>query len=249
MSRTVISALLLFVVPLASCMGDGEPGVMAGVDSCLQCGMVIDRVNQSCGFSEEGEFLTFDSPGCLLEAYEKRRGNKTVPPSKIYFADYHDAGFHSAESATFLLTEHVPTVMNAGVLAFASQSAAEKVRSHPDEHLTDWNGYRTARGTPDQAVAVTIERMGMSPEVVEVDKGDLISLRLNGTNLEADLLLRITGYPELGTIAVPATGEEIEVRVLALRPGDGFPIIDEVSGEALGRLKVHGPHTQDEEEM
>jgi hypothetical protein len=211
--------------------------------------MVIDKVNQACGFVEGGEFLTFDSPGCLLEAYNQRRSTGMPLPAKIYFADYHDSSLHPAESTTFLLTEQISTVMDSRVLTFSSRAGASQVQSHPDEKLTNWIGYRTARGRPNRTVKVTFHRSEMSPEVVLVDKGDLVLLELFGNGLEADLEIEIAGYPEIEAVTVPATGEKVELRMLAQRPGDGFPVIVRNSGEALGRVRVTGPHTLDEEEM
>ena len=56
---------------------------------------------------------------------------------------------------TFLLTSHRPTVMGSGVLCFGDPAAAEAAREHDDEIVTDWLGYRTARGAPDREVEVS----------------------------------------------------------------------------------------------
>ena len=56
-------------------------------------------------------------------------------------------------------------------------------------------------------------------------------------------------YPELDRVAIPASGEPISFRVLAVRPGRGFPLVHADTGEVLGVLNVAGPHTADEEAM
>ncbi len=50
-------------------------------------------------------------------------------------------------------------------------------------------------------------------------------------------------------MTVPVSGEETTLRLIAIRPGAGFPVIDADSGTALGMIKVIGAHTLDEEEM
>ena len=240
---------VLAAVLLAGCQGEVDLEVVAGVDACHECGMVIDQVNQACGYLDNRELVTFDSPGCLLRSYDQKRAEGFPVPDQVFFADYGDGSWHPAQSTAFLLTEYIPSVMNAGVLSFGSAEAAEARRLHPDERVTDWNGYRTTRGKPDRVDEVVFSSTGMVPEVLEVDKGDLVLWKVSGEQLKDDLQITIEGYPEIGTITVPASGQEKDLRFLALRPGMGFPVIEVPSREALGRVKVRGAHTLDEEEM
>jgi hypothetical protein len=245
----------IFVVVLASgwwmagCSGDVKPQVAAGIDVCSECNMVIDKVNEACGYVVGNEFVAFDSPGCLLRGCESTQEEGQPLPELIYFADYRDATFHLADSTSFLLTRSIPTVMNAQVVCFGDRSAAEDQGTDPDDLVTDWLGYRTARGTPDEILNVTIGVGGMDPEVVEVEKGDLVLWKMMGRDLELDLVITIRGYSEAGTITIPASGEEIELRMIANRPGAGFPLVPEGGGDPLGMMKVSGAHTMDEEQM
>ena len=109
------------------CAGWITPEVVAGVDSCANCNMVIDEVNQAAGWIQGREFVTFDSPGCLLARYEVLRKGGEPLPEALYFADYQDGSFHSAATATFLLTSHRPTVMGSGALTFSSRGRASRV--------------------------------------------------------------------------------------------------------------------------
>jgi len=245
----IILLVALVSTLLAGCGGEVELGVLPGVDACSRCNMVIDQVNQACGIVDGGRLTVFDSPGCLLSAYDQRRGRGTALPDGIFFADYRDSSWNAAESTAFLLTTHIPTVMNAGVICFGSNEAAEAMRDHPDEVVTDWLGYRTARGTPDRVFEATITAGAMVPEVVEAAKGDLVLWRVHGAGLETDLEIEVMGYPEAGTITVPANGDTVEFRIMTSRPGAGFPITAISSGEALGMMKVSGAHTTDEEAM
>ena len=243
----LLAAAMGTALALAGCTGDEEPAITAGVDACDACNMVIDQVNQACGYVREGSFVPFDSPGCLLRTYQALPMQERPLATGIYFADYGDATFHEASGTTFLLTSHLPTVMNAEVICFGNRAAAVTARTHDDEIVTDWPGYRTARGEPDCVVEVTIGTDGMVPESVEVAKGDLVAWRISARGLEHDLTFTIEGYPEVGSVVVPASGAEIQCRLLASRPGAGFPLLAAADGRLLGKLKVTGPHTLDEE--
>lgn len=248
--RLVPLGLLFGLLTLtAGCAREVQPKIVKGVDACAACNMVIDQVNQSCGYVLEGEFVPFDSPGCLLRSFEARRKNGAGLPERIYFADYRDGSFHPADSTLFLLTGHVPTVMNARVICFSDSGGAEEAKKYPDEILTDWLGYRTLRGTPDEVVRISLDENGMQPEVVQVDKGDLVLWVVRGHDLRGPLTISIKGYPEVGTVIVPPDGGEVNFRLMALRPGAGFPVLSGETGRPLGMLKVTGAHTLDEQEM
>ena len=236
----------LSLVILAGCAKEPKIELVEGIDVCRECNMVIDQANQAAGFVSGSEFITFDSPACLLRYLEGLPKDERPPASDIYFADYRTGFFQSAELSTFLLTDHIPTVMNGRVVTFSDASGAKEAKKHPDERVMDWYGYRAERGTPDQILEVTIEGDRMVPDVVEVEKDDVVVLRAVGRELEADITLTVTGYPEAGAIIVPAAGDTVEVRFLALKPGAGFPI-GPSKDRPMGMLKVVGAHTSDEE--
>ncbi|HUV12375.1 MAG TPA: hypothetical protein VMY18_01965 [Acidobacteriota bacterium] len=244
MTLGVLAAILF-----PGCQSEVNLEVVAGVDACHRCSMVIDQVKQACGYIESGEQVTFDSPGCLLVSYEQLRTQGEPLPEEVFFVDYHAGTWHSAQTTAFLMTEHIPTVMNAGVVCFATAEAAEAMKEHASEEVTDWIGFRTARGIPDREVEVTIDPNGMSPESIDVSKGELVLWRVSGNNLTEDLEITVKGYPEAEAIIVPATGEEVSFRIMATRPGTGFPVIETGSGKSLGRMRVSGAHTLDEEAM
>ncbi len=231
---------------MAACGGPPEPQIVAGVDGCSRCGMVIDQPNQACGWIREGEFVPFDSPACLLADFDDLRRSGQTPPHGIFFVDYDSGAFVISGETAFLLTDHIPTVMNGRVLCFATTAAAEAARGHDDEVVTDWMGYRRLRGQADVVIDTVFGGDGMEPEVVAVAKGQLVLLRAAGDSLEEDLEWTIKGYPEVGPVIVPVDGGAVDVRFFASRPGAGFPIEMVAGGEPLGMLKVSGPHTMDE---
>jgi hypothetical protein len=247
--RFAITVAPVTAVLLAACSGEVAPRISRGIDGCRACGMVIDRTEQACGYVADGEFVTFDSPICLLKSFEARGEGGEPLPGEIYFADYRDSSLHVAEETTFLLTDHVPTVMESGALCFASREAAEAARQHEDEVLTDWSGYRIVKGVPDRVLEVRFDAGGMVPEVVESAKGELLLWKARAGRIEGDLSVSIKGYPEVGSVTIPASGDEVIFKMKALRPGAGFPVVRTDTGEALGALKVLGAHTPDEEAL
>ena len=243
-----VPAVVVLVLMLGGCSGEVRPEVAAGIDACASCNMVIDTLNQACGYVTDGEFVVFDSPRCLLRSHDDFRRRGVEPPSEIYFADYQSSEFVSAETTVFLLTEHLPTVMGAGVLCFATVDGAEAVRSAADEEITDWTGYRRLNGQPDIIVEATVSPESLLPEIIEVAKGDLVLLKLDGGELTEKITLIVRGYPEIGDVVVEASGEPTELRFFATRPGMGFPILA-ADEQALGMIRVTGAHTADEEAL
>ncbi len=245
----IILSLLFSVITFTNCNRGPALKIVPGVDACLFCNMVIDNQKQACGYIEEGEFLTFDAPNCLVRLLEQRYESTISMTEYVFLADYNTGNLHRADSTFFLLTRHRPTVMNSQVLCFAKKQAAESIKEHDDEILTDWHGYIRLRGTPDKSLELVLRESGLHPETIVINKNDLVLLRITADNLEADHTISIKGYPEVGKIVIPMSGEVADLRLLALRPGAGFPIMDVNSDTPLGMVKVLGAHTMDEEEM
>jgi len=239
----VFVAFWVFVV---GCGGEPTPEIMSGVDGCSSCGMVIDKVNEAAGWVAGGDFVSFCSPGCLLAEHDVLRRSGQQTPASAFFADYRDGVFSPAVETAFLLTDHLPTVMNARVICFNSVVAAEEMRQYDDEIVTDWTGYRVLRGVPDRVIETTFGPARMDPEVVTANKGDIILWLVSGDALEEDLSWFIKGYPEVEPPLVTAAGGPTELRFMATRPGAGFPIERKSDGAPLGMLKVTGAHTADE---
>ena len=89
-SKQLALALLL---TFSGCAREPAIEIVEGIDVCRECNMVIDQVNQAAGFVSGGEFIPFDSPGCLLRFYESLPKSERPRPEDIYFADYRDGAF------------------------------------------------------------------------------------------------------------------------------------------------------------
>jgi hypothetical protein len=222
---------------------------MVDVDACAHCNMIITQINQACGFFLENEFIPCDSPGCLLKEFQDLRNANNTNPTGIFFMDYVTSKFVHADSTCFLLTDNIPTVMNAGVLCFADEHEAKLFKKFPEEIITNWIGYQAKKGTPDQTIKIVVTPEGMIPEIVMVNKNEIIELKFKGKNLQSPIIVQLKGYEEIGDILLPISGESVTVRMVAHLPGAGFPFIEVTSKTPLGMIKVSGTHTMDEEAL
>lgn len=158
----LVAQALLMLLDLGS-RPETEPEILFGADGCTACGMSIDSEKQASGYYLEREFHPFCSSGCLLADFENRRKTGQKLPQRIYVAGYSEGGLRPAAEMTFLLTDHLPTVMEWGILAFSDPGIARQHRQHDDELLTDWLGVRRLRGAPDRSVAVEFIADSMIP--------------------------------------------------------------------------------------
>lgn len=246
----ILKVLLFLTFIMAACSGDKVPHVTANVDGCKECNMVITRVNEACGYyTDDNEFLAFDSPGCLLRNLHRLRESGTRFPDQLYFADYRTEAFSPADSTWFLLTDHIPTVMNGRVICFSNKKQAEQQKQFEDELVTNWQGYYTARGIPDTIIKTVWSKQVLIPGTFQVKKGDLVQFVIDATNTRDDVSLEIRGYPELTACQLTSEKPNGVLRILATRPGAGFPVVNTLTQQTVGMLKVIGPHTTDEEAM
>ena len=251
LGSTFIFVFLLYcvLVFMIGCIGDETPAITADVDACAHCNMVISQINQSCGYFVENEFIPFDSPGCLLTEYEKLKKQGKPKPGKIYFADYTTSRFIISDSVYFLLTEHIPTIMNAGVLTFYLKDLAESFKKFSEEIITDWTGYQVLHGTPDRIIEITISPEGMDPDVIVLNKNEIVEWIFQAKGLQKEYLFHLKGYDEFGIVTLSTKNKPVKIRMLADKPGAGFPFVSSETETPIGMVKVFGAHTSDEEAM
>ncbi len=237
------------VLTMQNCNTNEKPAILADVDNCLQCGMVISQVNQGCGYISNNEFKTFCSPTCLLNKYQSTEKPGRPAATQVYFADYPTTDLLQADSVMFLLTKHITTVMNSGVLTFKEVDIASSFSKHEDEIITNWRGFQMIRGKADKKVEVHVSPEGIKPQVILLSKDDIVEWIFMPTEPGFRDSIQLKGYEEMTNIEIPAGGESVVIRMLADKPGEGFPIIRLSDNSTLGMVKVIGAHTSDEEVM
>ncbi|GBE30577.1 nosL [bacterium BMS3Bbin04] len=244
MSLIILSAFLL----MFGCAKEAKIEITSGLDACHTCNMNINTLNQAAGMVVGQDFLTYDSPKCLLRDIESLPDSFTLRNSDIYMADYESSELISAESIVMVLTDHVPTVMNGRVVCFSSAEKAAAFVKHDDEIITDWVGFQTLRGTPDLTVEVTLSHYELVPNLIEANKGDLLVVRVHSTSTQQGLQLSVRGYEEVEPVELTADNEYTDIRLLLTKPGAGFPIVDQ-SGHSYGMIRVAGAHTEEEAQL
>jgi len=243
--HTVLFNCLLLATVVLACDTQGTPEIAIGMDGCAACGMVIPAAHQASAFTVDRDTHTFCSTGCLIEEFEDRRTAGLHPPDALYFADYETGELVRENVATFLLTDRLPTVMRWGILSFADRERASAYQE-AGEVLVDWPGLRVLRGSVDRTLEVVLTPSGLVPEVLELEMGQLVEWVFRGQDLAEDTTVALRGYEEMGEIVVPAAGESVTTRMLAARPGAGFPLVQVGSGAILGQVRIRGAHTDDE---
>ena len=248
--NTLILIIILWVfLSNIMCSSDAQPKIDAGIDGCSACGMGIDEVNQACGYFIENDFNPFCSTGCLLKTIDRRKKQGEPRPDRIFFADYLGTGLLPAKSVTFLVTEHIPSVMGWGYISFADPDQAREHKKYEDETIVDWIGLRTLKGDPDRTIRIFFTAEGTVPPVTELTRDELVLFELRGPELKQDLTVVIRGYEEIGKITIPSSGDTEWVRLLATKPGAGFAFVEPNTNKIYGQIRVTGAHTLEEEEM
>jgi hypothetical protein len=245
--RNLLIATLILPGLVAGCGTDREPEIAFGIDGCSECGMLIDKEKEAAAYLVDRELSPFCSTGCLLKSSENRRQQDRPLPDRVLISDYEGSGLHPAGEMTFLLTESLTTVMGWGILGFVDRQVALAHRQSEDEQLVDWIGLRASRGEPDRTINLVLGPDGLTPETTQLEKGALVVWEIEGRELATDQVLVVRGYEHLGEITISATGEPVTFRMLATKPGEGFPLIRESDGAVVGRVRVTGAHTPDEE--
>jgi len=244
---TITAFGLLFIY--YACENQAKPEIHADIDNCVRCGMVISQVNQGAGFFHENEFVTFCSPTCLVRDYQEINEQQRPALVQVYFADFPTSAFVRADSTHFLLTGHISTVMNSGTLCFRNKSAAENNMRHQDEILADWELFQTLKGLPDKVVNIILSPDGMEPEIVVLNKNEIIEWIFKASEEKSTGEFYLKGYEEFGTIDIPSADEPVRFRMKASKPGSGFPVVRMDNDKIMGMVKISGAHTSDEEVM
>ena len=82
-----------------------------------------------------------------------------------------------------------------------------------------------------------------------LNKGELVEWIFTPENENIQDLIMLKGYDEMQNIMVRVGGFPVKIRMLADKPGAGFPFIRSSDNQIIGMVKVAGAHTSDEEVM
>ncbi|GAA4281927.1 nitrous oxide reductase accessory protein NosL [Gaetbulibacter aestuarii] len=132
--------LVLLIFLLNSCTVKPKP-INYGVDHCHYCNMtVVDKIHAAEIVTKKGKVYTFDSAECMihfLKEFDEQEvkfylSNAFTEPGKLL----------DATSATFLISENIPSPMGAFLTAFITKNEAVKMQSEKGGTLYTWSEIR-----------------------------------------------------------------------------------------------------------
>jgi|SRR5690554_330392 len=131
--------IFLFVILtglLVGCSIEPQP-IIYGSDSCAFCKMtVVDQIHGAEIVTDKGKVYKFDAIECMIDF--KNEMSKEQP--KLFLTNhYHMAKeLISAEKATFLISENLPSPMGEFITAFDSKESAEVAQKELEGDLYSW---------------------------------------------------------------------------------------------------------------
>ncbi|MEE9462825.1 MAG: nitrous oxide reductase accessory protein NosL [Bacteroidales bacterium] len=118
-----------------------ERPIEYGVDDCDYCKMIImDQRYGSELVTEKGKVYTFDAAECLIEYLQY---NTDIADAAMFLlvTPYTDPNhLIDARTATYLVSEQMPSPMGAYLTAFTDQTVAEEFQSTKGGVLYSWEG-------------------------------------------------------------------------------------------------------------
>ena len=240
--RHVLSFVLMSLF-VFSCSTQKEPRIDFGIDECASCGMVIDRPTEAAGLMVNDEFVPFCNPICLMHMVNQLK-NGQQKPTQIWVSDYSNGTLIPLEKSTFFIGR-IPTIMNYGVVAFLNREDAEALGKQYNGSIIDHLEFRAQFENPDKTFTVELNDRGMTPEKLLVEKGNVLQITIK-YNLSESNQLSIRGYDNLSPIELPSEKTRTSFKMVADKPGAGFPIVFRNNNQIIGQLIVLGSHTKEE---
>jgi copper chaperone NosL len=134
--KSILGISILTLLLVTSCKVEAEQ-INYGKDGCHYCKMtIVDNQHASELVTAKGKVYKYDAIECLINDLKKR---DSVEVGILLVNDYNNPGeLISAESATFLISEEVPSPMGAFLSAFSEKADAEAVRAESGGELFEW---------------------------------------------------------------------------------------------------------------
>ena len=132
MKFLLVITILLFLV---SCKVEESP-INYGKDSCKFCKMnIVDKQHAAEMVTQKGKPFKYDAIECMV-----RDLNNENDIALFLFNDYSNPGILvDAKSATYLISENLPSPMGANLTGFQNLSDAELVLKEKQGKLFTWN--------------------------------------------------------------------------------------------------------------
>ena len=136
--------LLLFMMLLASCSVGPKP-INYGEDACVFCRMtIVDNQHAAQLVTEKGKNYKYDAIECMINDLNNWRR----PPVKFHLvSDYANPGdLTDAVTASYLISEEIPSPMGAFLSAFSSESDRNETYQNAGGDKLNWEQLRMTWG-------------------------------------------------------------------------------------------------------
>lgn len=133
MRQIYVIICLLFI---SSCITGPQP-INYGSDACAFCQMtIVDKQHAAQLVTEKGKNYKYDAIECMINDLNKWKR----PPVKTHLvADYSNPGtLTDALTASYLITEKIPSPMGANLSAFSSESGRNETQQSMGGDKLNW---------------------------------------------------------------------------------------------------------------
>lgn len=136
MKRLIISTLILVGFALTACTVEQSP-INYGKEACNFCKMtIVDKQHAAEIVTKKGKVFKYDAIECMMREIMDRDENNIA---LFLITDYLSPGkLVDATTATYLISENLPSPMGANLNGFESKSKAEETNKERGGTLYSW---------------------------------------------------------------------------------------------------------------
>ena len=134
--------LLLFTISfiITSCNTGPKP-IDYGNDGCHYCKMtIVDKIHGAELVTEKGKVFKFDASECMVHYIQ----DNSVAEAGNFYTNYYESPSEliNVQKATFLISQAIPSPMNANITAFKDYASAAKIQTENDGTLYTWDALK-----------------------------------------------------------------------------------------------------------
>lgn len=137
LSSSISVGILIFIF---SCSVEQEK-IDYGKESCYFCKMtIVDKQHAAELITSKGKAYKFDAIECMINYINKN----DVDASLLFVCDYSNPGkLIPANTATFLVSDEIPSPMGAFLSAFSTKQEAEGIQNEKTGSIYSWESIQT----------------------------------------------------------------------------------------------------------
>lgn len=138
--KSIFFGFACILLLITSCAIEQEK-INYGKDGCHFCKMtIVDNQHAAELVTTKGKATKYDAIECLINDLKKRDSSEI---GLLLISDYSNPGvFINAESATYLISEGVPSPMGAFLSGFSNKEDAVLLQSEKGGTIYDWQSVR-----------------------------------------------------------------------------------------------------------